>query len=58
MKISLSCTENKRDTVKITKRSKEFKDLGKIVNVNSVSTYEYYGEFLTKKFTKNILKKK
>jgi hypothetical protein len=48
----------KTNTIKITKSGKEFNELNKIVKVNSISTYKYDGEFLTKKSTKNILEKK
>lgn len=47
--------DKKSNTIKITKKGKEFNDLGKIMNANSISTYEYDGEFLTKKSTKSIL---
>jgi hypothetical protein len=50
--------DKKSNTIKITKKGKEFNDLGKIVKVYSISTYEYEGDFLTKKSTKNILTKK
>lgn len=50
--------DKKSNTIKITKKGKEFNDLGKIVKVNSISTYEYDGEFLTKKSTMDILSKK
>lgn len=50
--------EKKSNTVKITKKGKEPNNLGKIIKVNSISTYEYDGEFLTKKSTKDILSKK
>ena len=50
--------DKKSNTIKITKTGKESNDLGKIVKVNSISTYEYDGEFLTKKSTKDILSKK
>lgn len=46
------------NSIKISKRGNETNDLGKIVKVNSISTYEYDGEFLTKKSTKNILDNK
>jgi hypothetical protein len=49
--------DKKSNTIKITKKGNESNDLGKIVKVNSISTYEYDGEFLTKKSTKDILSK-
>ena len=50
--------DKKTNTIKITKKGNESNNLGKIVKVNSISTYEYDGEFLTKKSTKNVLTKK
>jgi hypothetical protein len=49
--------DKKSNTIEITKKGKEPNNSGKIVKVNSISTYEYDGEFLTKKSTKNILAK-
>jgi len=50
--------DKKSNTIKITKMGNESNDLGKNVKVNSISTYEYDGEFLIKKSTKNVLTKK
>lgn len=49
--------DKKSNTIKITKKGKELNDLGKIVKVDSILTYEYDGEFLIKKSTKDILSK-
>ncbi len=49
--------DKKTNTIKITKKGKDYNDLGKTIMVNSISTYEYDGYFLNKKSTENILKK-
>lgn len=49
--------DKKSNTIKITKKGKDYNDLVKTAMVNSISTYEYDGYFLTKKTTKNILEK-
>lgn len=50
--------DKKTNKIKIIKKGKEANSAGKIVKINSISTYEYDGEFLIKNSTKNILPKK
>lgn len=50
--------DKKTNTLKITKKGNESNDFGKIVKVNSISTYKFDGEFLTRVSTKDILPKK
>jgi hypothetical protein len=50
--------DRKSNTVKITKTGKEINDSGKIVKVNTISSYKYDGEFLIKEYTRNLKLKK
>jgi hypothetical protein len=50
--------DKKSNKIKITKKGKEANKAGKIVKVNSISTYEYDGKLLNEISTVNMLPKK
>ena len=50
--------DKKTNRIKIIKKGKEKNDSGKIVKVNSNSSYKYDGEFLIKEYTRNLKAKK
>jgi hypothetical protein len=45
--------DKKSNTIKITKTGKEQTESGKIVGVNTISSYKYDGEFLIREYTRN-----